>query len=418
MLVNRTMGGGINAGQSFFLPLGDSGSGAVNTTPASAAGDGTPTFTRATTATTISSAGLVLPVSSGVARAYYDPTTLSYLGYLAEGARTNLCLQSESADNASWTKTDTTVTANSIVSPDGATTADLLTEGVAGTGAIAQTVTGTADVTQTESWHLKYGNTQWVFARIFNGANEVRGWFDLLNGAVGSVSNIGTGTGAAVTVKALPNGWYRFTLSGNVGSAATALNMQMSSASADASTTRVNNATRYQWGTQFESNASFASTYIPTTTASVTRNADVLTYASAGNVSDTAGTSYAEFLMLGNLNSNQAVLSRDGNGRFPYMNTSINVATMYDGTTSFVSNASTTALNNVVKNASSWGGNGQRDSYNGTAVASAAFDGTMGSGALAIGCFNTGTAQLFGTIRNVRIWTRQLTDAQLQGLTA
>ena len=50
MLVNRGMGGGINAGQSFFLPLGDAGSGAVNTTPVSAFGDGTPTFTRATTA--------------------------------------------------------------------------------------------------------------------------------------------------------------------------------------------------------------------------------------------------------------------------------------------------------------------------------------------------------------------------------
>ncbi|HEX5074251.1 MAG TPA: hypothetical protein VFW03_13635, partial [Gemmatimonadaceae bacterium] len=45
----------------------------------------------------------------------------------------------------------------------------------------------------------------------------------------------------------------------------------------------------YYWGAQLEA-ASFASTYIPTTTASVTRNADVLTYATTGWLNASAGT--------------------------------------------------------------------------------------------------------------------------------
>ena len=45
---------------------------------------------------------------------------------------------------------------------------------------------------------------------------------------------------------------------------------------------------------QLEKNVSFASSYIPTVATAVTRNADQLSYVTAGNFSDTAGTAYAE----------------------------------------------------------------------------------------------------------------------------
>lgn len=53
--------------------------------------------------------------------------TLGPSGTLRFGAH-NLCLQSETFDNASWTKTNVTVSANSIQAPDGATTADTILE--------------------------------------------------------------------------------------------------------------------------------------------------------------------------------------------------------------------------------------------------------------------------------------------------
>src|SRR5258708_19718753 len=93
----------------FFLPLSDLGAGAVNTQLS--AGIGGPTFTRATTAWTKLSSGLWGQVATGIARSCYlgQNTVLGeYGGYLAEGARTNLCLQSRDLSNASWTKVNAT----------------------------------------------------------------------------------------------------------------------------------------------------------------------------------------------------------------------------------------------------------------------------------------------------------------------
>ena len=423
MLVNRGMGGGINAGQSFFLPLGDAGSGAVNTTPVSAFGDGTPTFTRAdNTATTVNSAGLIVPVNANIARSYYDPTTLTYRGYLAEGARTNLLLRSEEFDNASWTKTDTTITANSIAAPDGATTADLFTEGTAGTAQVAQAQTATADVSYAVSRFVKYSATQWMRMIVGNGANTFQAWFDIQNGVVGTSSTAGTGTVTSATIVAYPNGWYRIILVGTVGSGATSISTSTLSASANAAG-RLNSATRYEWGAQFENNVTFASSYIPTTTASVTRNADVLTYAFAGNASATAGACYAELssewttgagahVAVGFLPSSVGVL---------YVSTGIPSTSIRsgDGTAATTKGGLTSMATAARKRASSWGAAGQSATGDGATVATAAFDGDMGSTAIGIGIEGDGAgSEWFGTIRNVRIWTRQLTDAQLQGVTS
>jgi hypothetical protein len=269
-------------GLSFVLDFPDAGSGAVTTTPITANTGVSATFTRAgATATTIGSTGLVIKaIGANVPRSYYDPTSLAYLGYLAEGARTNLHTQSEDSTNAAWTKTDTTPTISGTA-PDGAATANVETEGTAGTAIVSQAVTGTADANYAVTRFLKRGNTDWVRITILNGANLVNGWFNLNTGVVGSTAVGGTGAAVAIRIKAFPSGWYRCELVGSVGSAATAITAGTSSASADANTTRVNNATYLWWGAGFENNVSFASTYIPTVGATATRAADVLGYAFA-----------------------------------------------------------------------------------------------------------------------------------------
>src|SRR3990167_1054230 len=108
---------------AFMLPLDDLGAGEVDLVLK--LGQGDPTFTRATTATTVDSTGTIVSVASGTARSWYDPTTLVYGGYLPEGARTNLCLQSEDFATT-WTNVNSTEATNAAVAPDGATTADRL----------------------------------------------------------------------------------------------------------------------------------------------------------------------------------------------------------------------------------------------------------------------------------------------------
>lgn len=405
-----------NLGFAFMATFADAGAGAVRTNLLF--GTGSATFARATTATTIGPTGLVVAVGTGVARSYYDPTSLAYLGYLAEGARTNLCLQSEDFATT-WTKTDTTITANTIASPDGNITADLATEGVAGTAAILQDINATANVNYTVSRWFKRGNTDWVELVIGNGANVAIAWFNLATGAKGAAFVTGgTAAGVSSSMTAYPNGWYKCVFTASVGSAATAIRITTTSASADGSQVRVNNATRYEWGCQFEDNVSFPSSYIPTTTIAVTRNADVLTYPVAGNIIDAAGTGYAEFTARANDTGNSRLIGFDVLANTVLNFSSVTTTQIFDSTNNISSTPDATMLNGAVhKAASSWGAN-LKITLSGVAPLSVAYDGTLIGANISIGS-NGAVAGTFlnGTIKNVMIAQSQLSDAFLQSIT-
>ena len=412
---------------SFALEFADLGAGVVSTVEA--IGGATPTFTRATTATTVLSTGLIGAVASGDPRSYYDPTSLTYLGYLAEGARTNLGLSSEDLRSAAagnpvteWTNTDTTVTVAGTTAPDGANTGNLITEGSAGTAVVLNSFTGTADVSYATARFMKIGNTNWVFMDISETAavaNGIRVWFNLSTGVVGTVTNAGTATGGAGRIKAYPNGWYRCEVSGTVGNAATGISTRSFSASADNSTTRVANATRYEWGAQIENNVSFASSYIPTTTLAVARNADVLTYPTTGWYSDTQGTAFAEFQANWTTTAaSQFVLARDGNGRFFYnAGTAATSVSNFDGTTAGASNTTSTYGFSTARAATAYSDSTKITSLSGGIGSTSAFDGGMGLGDLAVGCGNNGGNVWFGPIRRVEYYANRMPNAVLQALT-
>lgn len=200
----------------------------------------------------------------------------------------NMLLCSEEFDNASWSKTDTTVTANAIVAPDGLTTADLLTEGSAGTATADTTFTASASgVAHTSSVYMKAGtSTGWVRLSVYetaNATNIVNLWVNMATGALGSTSVGGTGASGGGTTTTLLNGWYRISLSFTI--AATALTMTTRSAASDSSTTRVSGADRYQWGAQVNQ-GSVAAAYQKTvaTTTEWGANQNLVTY-SEGAVS-------------------------------------------------------------------------------------------------------------------------------------
>ena len=77
----------------------------------------------------------------------------------------------------------------------------------------------------------------------------------------------------------MPNGWYKCTLNFNAGTGATTANyIRLQLANADATINVTGNDVNgtYLWGAQLEAGA-FATSYIPTTTTALTRNADVAT---------------------------------------------------------------------------------------------------------------------------------------------
>jgi hypothetical protein len=89
---------------------------------------------------------------------------------------------------------------------------------------------------------------------------------------------------------------------------------------------------------------------------------------------------------------------------------------IFDGTT-VATKTSITNMNTASrKRASSWGSN-LAVTGDGAVVATAVFDGSMGTAIVAIGCRNTGIGQWFGTLRNVRIWQSQLPNGELQVIT-
>lgn len=225
-----------------------------------------------------------MQLNRGIAPTAYIATTaaakyglpISYgEGLLVEPAATNLCLRSQDF-STTWSQTDTTRTSTNNTAPDNSSTATLMTEGTAGTAQNKQAITITANATYSISIFLKFGNNNFIRLGLYETAtttNRVDNWFNLSTGVMGTPANGGTGSGATGSITSIGNGWYRCTLTGAVGNGATAVTLDMSSASADGSATRVNAATYYVWGGQAET-GTVATSYVPTVSASATRATD------------------------------------------------------------------------------------------------------------------------------------------------
>jgi hypothetical protein len=385
------------------------------------------TFTRATTATTVDRNGLVVSVASGVPRSHYDPATGEYLGYLSEGARTNLALRSQEFDDATWTKARATVTANQAVAPDGTATADLIVEDstAANNHVVQQGNINYSATIYTHSVFVKAGVDRNVFMFTQDGTTNRNAFFNLDTGTVGASSN------TTATITAYPGGWYRCTMTSTAAYAATATGtFQVGLADGNTAIYDGNGVgSAYLWGAQLEA-AAFASSYIPTTTASVTRNADVLTFtAGNGHVSLAEGTAYAEGVTANGFASgvSQRILSID-NGTSAERITLDRTTSVTPGDAfgfSVITGSSTQAFfaiveaedGQTVKYSASYAPNNVAAVVNGGSVSSDATASMPTVTQIAVGHqFNA--TQWFGGIKNIRIWKRAMPSAQLQAITA
>ena len=250
------------------------------------------TFTRASTGYAQTSGGVLQSFASGELRR-------TDKGVLIEGAGTNLCLQSQTFDNASWTKSRTSLSANAAIAPDGTMTADKLIETVdSGTHRAYQTFTKAASaVTYTLSVYLKAAERTFAHIRIAETGegNPATVGLNLSTGELGTPYGSGI-TGVSAAVVTVANGWYRLSITGTT---TTDTNLAVYVMAATGLTSGdvgyVGDITKgvYIWGAQLEA-ASFPSSYIPTTTGSATRAADSLTVTGVTGL-DAPLTLYSEF---------------------------------------------------------------------------------------------------------------------------
>lgn len=178
--------------------------------------------------------------------------------------RTNLCLQSEAFDNASWTKTSASATANAAVAPDGNKTGEKLVEAAATAQHLAQqAVTLVSGKAFTFSvWAKAAERSQCALVSADTGTPTAI--FDLSAGSVVSTSG-----GATAAIVSAHNGWWRCSIT---YTAATSLSTQHSVMLASGGATSYagdGTSGAYFWGAQIEQ-ASAATQYIATTTAAVT----------------------------------------------------------------------------------------------------------------------------------------------------
>lgn len=332
-------------------------------------GTGSLSFTRATTATyTAIDNGFISVAADNVLR-------IESNGALIEGARTNIALQSEVL-GTTWAASNVTLVNDNAVAPDGASTAERLTAS-AGNGTLLQSVTGTATaytfsiylkrLTGTGNVDVRADNTTWATCPISTSA-----W-----------------TRCSATA----------TLTDNTYSPGVRI-----VASGDAV---------YAWGGQMEAGI-IKSSYIPTTVSEVARNADQLTAQISGNLA-TGYTVYAEGGATGN--SDGGVWRIIVGHNWP----EFGLAGIQPGGP----NDYFSVLGGATPNIGVYTGGNSKfaarlsdaiPAQDGTLYAAGPVP-TLSAAEIGIGSASGTTQYWYGHVKNVRIWGRALTDAEMVAIT-
>jgi hypothetical protein len=235
------------------------------------------TVVRATTATRVNSAGLIESVANNVPRLDYSNGTCPSL--LVEPQRTNVLTYSEQFAT-SWINNGATIISNDTTAPDGNLTADRLTATGGGFGVVKfSTWTATNKVA---SCFVK-ANTSNLFriSNVSGGGGSVT--FNLSTQAITAT------TGFTGSIESLPDGWFR----------CIAIDTLARSGTFSIGVTAIGESV-FVWGAQLEA-GSYPTSYIPTTTASVTRNADVISKTGISSlIGQTEGTMFLECMPLNN----------------------------------------------------------------------------------------------------------------------
>jgi len=292
--------------------------------PTSGAGDFT--VTRATTATRVNASGLIESVASGIPRLDYFASggTVGCPALLVEPSGTNLTINSQTWDASNnWQLAEgsgrVTVAAatSGTLAPDGTSTANAITPT---SGNITHylysnasgSITYVSGTVYTISAFFKKGaGDSGRYVQVAGVGSRFLGNpfanFDLELGTALIVSGSVADSNRVSRIQNFGNGWYRCSLTATcnnsgVSSVGVLASLLTADTNARLGAAFAGNTSDYifGWGAQLET-GSVATSYIPTTTGSVTRNADVVAVSGAvsGSIGQTVGTIYCEFAYFG-----------------------------------------------------------------------------------------------------------------------
>ena len=376
----------------------------------------TVTMTRGSTATFIDGNGIVQTVSGNTPRWDFDPIAHVLNGLLIEEARTNIAFPSGNLAAAPWTPvgigggTVPTVVANAAMAPDGTTTATQINypATAAGVSSVNNNLTMTAA-----------GYACSIYARGVVGGETI--WLSITQNA----------TLYYRVRMQLTTQWQRFSFpTGTLTAQAWALILGVDLRDGSGGQTPQPAQGVYVWGAQVELGG-FATSYIPTTAAAVTRNGEFcdLTPLGAWFTSPSAFTQAIEYI------TNNPCTSGGGFWRFDDGGTANAIGfigqstpplaiapAQFSATVLNFSPAGTTfapgavhkaALTNVVTG-DAWAVDGIVQDAAGTPPSPV----PVGLNRLRIGNWGTGVARVFnGWFRRGRYWPRVLNSAELADAT-
>ncbi|MDQ5980482.1 MAG: hypothetical protein QG602_3459, partial [Verrucomicrobiota bacterium] len=364
-----------------------------------------------------SNAATVTVNTSGIPAAYIgNPLRLfNYEGYLAESARTNLVVRSSDFSLIWLAFNGPTLSAAAAYCGEIA----LALIGDDGAGAVeyyGQNVAFTADASKSVSFLIKQGTSTSSVVRLEDTTATANRLLVAITWS-GGVPICTYTTGAAERAPEYMGGgvWRIFCLTTSVTAAN---NNQLTFFPATTAALAVaNTGDVYIGGVQAENATTASASHIPTTTATVTRNLDYLVYPAAGNVSDT-GALYAE-AGLTPVATSREIVGLAGFGSGLYLTGAVGASSLnlYDGTNNLGAANTASVLSDMRKAAGSWSGVTQSVCFEGGAVATGPYDGSMNIEYIYAG--QCGTALLMnGLVRNIRVATTRVSDADLQLITA
>jgi len=350
-------------------------------------GNGDMTVARATTATRVNSSGVVESVAINVPRLNYA-TVGGCPSILLEPQRTNLMTHSQDFTNINWTKNSTSIVSTNNLSPNGTLTATRL--GITDTSnpTLQQVITGTISASYTTSfWVRRISGTAQVYLRA--------GSLDPFNITLTSEWKLFTATGSSTTT----------TIRCGIGFLAPVLGTDVIEV----------------WGAQLEQGA-YPTSYIPTTTTALTRNADVLSRNNIftnGLITASGGTWFVEldnnFALTRDAFSSSIALNtvsnNTGNGLEIRSSTGSSRLQIFKNTAGSGSSMYTT-LTDKIKVALKWNGTTADFFVNGTKVVSAtAFTETT------MQFLNLSAQDVPKYIKSIMLFPTPLTDAECTSLT-
>jgi hypothetical protein len=192
-------------------------------------------------------------------------------------AAQNLITQSQQLDNAAWTKTRVTVTANYAAAPDGTNTADRVLETTDnGVHEIKQAYSKPAGVTiLTAAVRLKADGRSEAYLMLDDGTatNRAQILANLSTGAVPFTDNTGTYTLLSNNVTSIGSGWYLLRITVSVPTAAGSITQTVRLYNAGTSYVGDTALGVQAWGMQLQE-GSLLGEYMETTTAALTQTID------------------------------------------------------------------------------------------------------------------------------------------------